>query len=80
MISEPFFPLITNVGARIVYLSPYSPEFNPIEHRGSQLKSFFRQFAPKYRESIDKLIHLALLLGYPLHFRNSFAHCCYCTS
>ena len=25
-------PLIEAVGAKILYLSPYSPEFNPIEH------------------------------------------------
>jgi transposase len=30
-------PLIEGVGARILYLSPYSPEFNPIEHGWSQL-------------------------------------------
>ncbi|MFN5990196.1 MAG: transposase, partial [Dolichospermum sp.] len=24
--------MIESVGARVVYLSPYSPEFNPIEH------------------------------------------------
>lgn len=25
-------PLIEAVGAKVLYLSPYSPEFNPIEH------------------------------------------------
>ncbi|MBW4638421.1 MAG: transposase [Gloeocapsa sp. UFS-A4-WI-NPMV-4B04] len=33
---------IEAVGARILYLSPYSPEFNPIEHWWSQLKAFLR--------------------------------------
>ncbi len=40
-------PLIEAVGATILYLSPYSPEFNPIEHWWSQLKAFLRQFSPK---------------------------------
>jgi transposase len=25
-------PLIKSVGASVLYLSPYSPDFNPIEH------------------------------------------------
>lgn len=29
-------PLIEGVGASVLYLSPYSPEFNPIEHWWSQ--------------------------------------------
>ncbi|MHC5780043.1 IS630 family transposase, partial [Nostoc sp.] len=31
-------PLIQEVGASVLYQSPYSPEFNPIEHWWSQLK------------------------------------------
>ena len=55
--------LINSVGASIVYLSPYSPEFNPIEHLWSQLKSFFRRFAPKSQNTINKLIDLAILIS-----------------
>lgn len=36
---EEIKPLIEGVGASVVYLSPYSPEFNPIEHWWSQLKA-----------------------------------------
>ena len=39
-------PLIQSVGASILYQSPYSPDFNPIEHWWSQLKAFLRQFSP----------------------------------
>ena len=72
--------IIEDVGARVVYLSPYSPEFNPIEHLWSQLKSFLRKFRPKTQEAVDKLLKIALMLSNPEHFRNWFAHCCYCTS
>ena len=48
--------IIEDVGARVVYLSPYSPEFNPIEHLWSQLKSFLRKFSPKTQEAVDKLL------------------------
>lgn len=72
--------MIESVGARIVYLSPYSPEFNPIEHLWSQLKGFLRRVCPKTAEAVDKLLKLAIRLAHPRHFRNWFAHCCYCVS
>lgn len=73
-------PLIEAVGARVLYLSPYSPEFNPIEHWWSQLKAFLRQFSPTTSSRVDTLIATALDLINPTHLRNWFAHCCYCPS
>lgn len=81
-------PLIESVGARVVNLSPYSPDFNPIEHWWSQLKAFIRTFSPKTTKMVDILsvaghpqrISVALQLINPLHLRNWFANCCYCTS
>ncbi|NEO43584.1 MAG: hypothetical protein F6K55_05380 [Moorea sp. SIO4A3] len=72
--------IIEDAGAQVIYLSPYSPEFNPIEHLWSQLKIFLRKFSPKTLELVDKLLGIAILLSYPKDFRNWFAHCCYCTS
>ena len=77
---EAIAPLIEAVGARILYLSPYSPEFNPIEHWWSQLKAFLRQFSPTTANMVDTLIATALDLIDPKHLRNWFAHCCYCPS
>ncbi|MDJ1185418.1 transposase, partial [Roseofilum casamattae] len=71
---------IEGVGARVVYLSPYSPDFNPIELWWSQLKSFLRCFAPKNSAMVDSLLAIALNLINPQHLRNWLAHCCYCTS
>jgi transposase len=88
-------PLIEAVGARTLYLSPYSPEFNPIEHwrsvslsnLWSQLKAFLRQFSPTTscpagaaEKMVDTLIATAMDLIDPRHLRNWFAHCCYCAS
>lgn len=70
---------IEGVGARVLYQSPYSPEFNPIEHWWSQLKGFLRSFSPKTVRAVKQLIELAVILGYSQDFRNWFAHCCYCT-
>ncbi|QLE48663.1 transposase [Nostoc sp. C057] len=73
-------PMIEAVGASVLCLSPYSPDFNPIELWWSQLKSFLRSFAPTTTEMVDKLISVALDLINPQHLRNWFANCCYCTS
>ena len=73
-------PLLEAVGARVLYLSPYSPEFNPIEHWWSQLKAFLRQFSPTTSKRVDTLIATAMDLMNPKHLRNWFAHCCYCPS
>ena len=53
-------PLIQSVGASVLYQSPYSPEFNPIEHWWSQLKAFLRQFSPTNSKMVDALIATAL--------------------
>jgi len=77
---EAIAPLIEAVGAKVLYLSPYSPEFNPIEHWWSQLKAFLKQFAPTTSKMVDTLIATAMDLIDPKHVRNWFTHCCYCPS
>jgi len=72
--------MIESVGAKIICLSPYSPDFNPIELWWSQLKSFLRSFSPTTTEMVDTIIAVALKLMNPQHLRNWFANCCYCTS
>jgi transposase len=73
-------PLIQSVGAKVLYLSPYSPDFNPIELWWSQLKAFLRHFSPTTTKMIDILIATALDLINPKHLHNWFTKCCYCTS
>jgi putative transposase len=68
------------VGARVVYLSPYSPEFNPIEHLWWELKALLRRFIPKSVQIVEKLLELGVKLCSSKQIRNYFAHCCYCTS
>jgi putative transposase len=72
--------MIKSAGAQVVYLSPYSPEFNPIEHLWWEVKAFVRKFAPKNQVAVEKLVTLALKLCSKKHLQNYFAHCCYCTS
>ena len=63
-------PMIDAVGASVRSLSPYSPNFNPIELWWSQLKSFLRSFVPTTTLMVDKIIAVALKLMNPKHLRN----------
>ena len=71
---------IESVGAKVLYLSPYSPEFNPIEMLWSQLKSLVRRFYPKTSLAVKQLLELGVTLSDPQHFRNWFTKCCYVCS
>jgi transposase len=72
--------MIEYVGASILYLSPYSPDFNPIELWWSQLKSLLIQFSPTTTKMVDMIIAVALDLINLKHLKNWFTNCCYCTS
>jgi transposase len=43
--------ILEAAGAKVIYTSPYSPEFNSIEHLWWTLKSFLRQFVPQTPKS-----------------------------
>ena len=73
--------MVEAVGARVVYLSGYSPDFNPIEHLWWELKAFIRRFVPKSKIVVEALLRMAVkYLVSSVHLRNYFAYCCYCTS
>jgi transposase len=73
-------PLIESASATILNLSPYSPDFNPIELWWSQLKAFLRQFSPTTTKMVDVLLATALDLVNTKRFKNWFTSCCYCIS
>lgn len=71
---------IEEAGAKLIYLSPYSPEFSPIENLWSKVKAFLRKTAARtYKDLIDGLAS-AILQVTQENIRNWFTHCCYCTS
>lgn len=43
---------IEAAGARLRYLPPYSPDFNPIENMWSKIKQSLRSLAPRSREEL----------------------------
>ncbi len=72
--------LIVATGARVEYLPPYSPDFNPIEMLWSTVKSLVRMFSTRAMEALEQLIELALMLIGTNTFKNWFTKCCYCTN
>jgi transposase len=78
--SEEIEALVATVGARIIYLPTYSPDFSPIENCWSKIKSILRAIGARtYSDLLEALeqafsrVTLENLLGW-------FSHCCYCTT
>lgn len=70
---------IEAAGAKVVYLSPYSPDFNPIESCWSKLKEYLRLVAARSRDALETALTTGLELISLKDIRNWFAHCCYCS-
>lgn len=51
---------IAKAGAEVVFLPPYSPEFNPIEKVWAKLKDFVRRVANDTREAFDQAVANAM--------------------
>ena len=43
---------IETVGARLLYLPPYSPDLNPIENMWSKIKQILRSAAPRTQDQL----------------------------
>jgi transposase len=52
--------VIEGRGCKLVYLSPYSPHFNPIEEAFSKIKGLLRKAEARGREALVKVIGKAL--------------------
>ena len=68
---------IEAVGARVVYLPPYSPDFNPIELAFAKLKAFLRAARPRTFDQVVELLAIALQLFTPRECLNFVRHCGY---
>jgi transposase len=59
-INEQIREAIEGVGARVVFLPPYSPELNPIEECWSKIKSILRRCAARTKRTYNKAIKQAI--------------------
>jgi transposase len=65
--------MIEAAGAELVYLPPYSPDFNPIENAFSKLKALLRNAAARTRDALWDAVGTALNAFTPDECRNYFA-------
>jgi len=64
-------------GATLVYLPPYSPDFNPIEMVFAKVKQALRSLACRTREALWGAMQGVLDLVTPTDAAHCFAHCGY---
>lgn len=68
---------IEAAGASLLFLPPYSPDFNPIEMAFSKLKAHVRKAAARTVEALDAAVAAALKTFRPHECENFFAHAGY---
>jgi transposase len=51
---------ITEKGASVLFLPPYSPDFNPIEESLSKMKSVLKKLKPRTYEELELALIIAL--------------------
>ncbi|MBI2817296.1 MAG: IS630 family transposase [Acidobacteria bacterium] len=69
--------LIEATGAQLLYLPPYSPDFNPIEQCCSKLKQRLRDLKARTVDSLEQAISEAIQTITPQDASAWFRHCGY---
>ncbi len=64
-------------GIRVLYLPPYSPDFNPIESGWALQKQQVRRYGPRNTSALIRVARRARFRVTPSHARNWFKHCGY---
>jgi transposase len=72
---EDAIAMIEATGAGVLFLPPYSPELNPIEHIWSKVKSFIKKTVISTTEELYQAIEDALETITPDDAKNCFQHC-----
>ncbi len=72
--------LIEAQGAQLIYLPPYSPDFNPIELAWSKVKATLRRLKARTLPDLIEALKQALLTITPQDIKGWFAHCGYAIS
>lgn len=69
--------IAASYGARLLYLPPYSPDYNPIELAFSKLKTWLRTAQARTREWLEEAISAAAEWVSGQDAKNWFDHCGY---
>jgi transposase len=68
---------IEAVGARVLYLPPYSPDLNPIEPAWSKVKNYLRNVGARTIDTLVEAVAAAIRAVTPSDCRGWFQHCGY---
>ena len=69
---------IESVGAELLYLPRYSPEYNPVEQLWSKIKAWLRKVGARTAEALDDAITVAFETITAEDAKGWFSHCGYC--
>jgi transposase len=69
--------LIEERGCELIYLPPYSPDFNPIEEAFAKIKGILRKAEARSREALIEAIALAISAVTARDAHGFFEHCGY---
>ena len=69
--------LIEERGCELMYLPPYSPDFNPIEEAFAKIKGILRKAEARSREALIEAIAQAISVVSARDARGFFEHCGY---
>ena len=69
--------IVQKYGARLRYLPPYSPDFNPIEMAFSKLKTWLRTAKARTRDALEEVLLAAAAWITEQDAKNWFDHCGY---
>lgn len=70
---------IEKAGAVLLFLPPYSPDYNPIEAMWSKIKSLIRGMAPRTEEALRQAFQTAIHSVSASDCRGFFFHAHYAT-
>ncbi len=68
---------IQETGAKLIYLPPYSPDFNPIENMWSKIKTILREFSARTLEAFQRAISIAFKAISSQNLAAWYVHCGY---
>ena len=69
--------LVESRGAQLLYLPPYSPDFNPIEQAWSKLKQLLRGVKARVLDQLEPAIAQTMAAITPQNAQAFFRHCGY---
>ena len=78
--SEEIKSALEEVGAQLIYLPPYSPDFSPIEPFWSKVKTILKSIGARTYNTLAEGIKFAYQQISSEDIHNWFTNCCYCTS